>query len=487
MERKEIDELVNGIVDMYIDSDNKFTYLNGLSYLNKDFQRPRIYNREQVRKALSDPYNNVSLLQQVSSVLKANNGIYARILNYNSTLLTNNHMITPTSIGKVISQDKMVDAYNGAAAFVSRYNIKRNTCWIIDRVIEQGELYTYTIAGNDMHIIQEIPSNLCIITGIENDVKRYAINLNGINKEALEHMPREIQDAYRLFKSNKLPATSLINNTYYQVSDKGAAFSLEKQQIKGIPFYSSLFDDLMELEDLKDLKSQLAAIENTVLVHQKLPIDDETGKVLMDMKVAKVYHNSTKANLPTGASVTTNPLEVKAVSLGGGSHKLDNEIYQNTENAFDVAGINSELFNGKKSSNTAITSGVVVDSLLPRRIQMMVEDWINYDLNKNYKKHGVKWKLRFIDSTYFDREAMSNKARENMAYGGSRFEFLACQGYDPAEGINLLKAEQLMGLDNVMIPQATSHTMSKGDSSDSGRPEVEVDEKSGVSKEAEEE
>ena len=46
MERKEIDELVNGIVDMYIDSDNKFTYLNGLSYLNKDFQRS---NRKNIK------------------------------------------------------------------------------------------------------------------------------------------------------------------------------------------------------------------------------------------------------------------------------------------------------------------------------------------------------------------------------------------------------------------------------------------------------
>ena len=161
------------------------------------------------------------------------------------------------------------------------------------------------------------------------------------------------------------------------------------------------------------------------------------------------------------------------------------EISKSTENAFDVAGINSELFNGKKSSNTAITSGVVVDSLLPRRIQMMVEDWINYDLNKNYKKHGVKWKLRFIDSTYFDREAMSNKARENMAYGGSRFEFLACQGYDPLEGINLLKAEQLLGMDDIMIPQATSHTLSKN--GEAGRPETETDKGSGVSTEAEEE
>ena len=117
---------------------------------------------------------------------------------------------------------------------------------------------------------------------------------------------------------------------------------------------------------------------------------------------------------------------------------------------------------------------------------MMVEDWMNFELS-TYKKNGIVWKFKFIDSTHFDREERTTKARENMAFGGSRFEFLACQGYDPLEGINLLKAEQLLGLDEIMIPQATSHTMSGTTSDNNGRPKVEADEGSGISSEAEEE
>ena len=132
----------------------------------------------------------------------------------------------------------------------------------------------------------------------------------------------------------------------------------------------------------------------------------------------------------------------------------------------------------------AITSGLVVDSLLPKRLQMMVEDWMNFELS-TYKKNGIVWKFKFIDSTHFDREERTTKARENMAFGGSRFEFLACQGYDPLEGINLLKAEQLLGLDEIMIPQATSHTLSNDE--EAGRPKTETDKGSGISTEAEEE
>lgn len=474
-------EAINGMV---VGDSSIYTNLNGITYLAKDMQRPRAYTRDNVRKALANPYDNVATLQQVSSILKSSNGIYAKILIYNSTMLTNNHIITPISSGSITTKEKMLKTYEDVSSFVNKYNIKKTACWIYDRVLEQGELYTYKLEGKDQHIIQEFPAQLCKVTALENDVKRFAINLNGISSNVIGYMPLEIQNAYNLFKSNKLPKEQLIDNSYYQVSNKGTAFTLEKQQSKGIPFYCSIFDDLMELEDMKDLKSENAVIESTKLIHQKLPIDKETGKVLMDMSVAKTYHNATKANMPKGTAITTNPLDLEAISLSSSSTKLDNDIYQTMENAFDTAGINSEIFNGKKNSNMAITSGLVVDSLLPKRLQMMVEDWMNFELS-TYKKNGSKWKFKFIDSTHFDREERSSKARENMAFGGSRFEFLACQGYDPLEGINLLKAEQLLGLDEIMIPQATSHTLSSSESG--GRPETETDEGSGVSTEAEEE
>lgn len=476
-------EAINGMV---VGDSSVYTNLNGITFLSKDMQRPRVFTRDSVRRALANPYENISTLQQVSSILRASNGIYAKMLIYNSTMLTNNHMITPTSAGSANSKEKMLKAYEDVSNFVNKYSIKKTACWIYDRVLEQGELYTYKIEGKTQHIIQEFPAQLCKITAIEDNVKRFAINLNSISSDAINYMPAEIQNAYKLFKSNKLSKDKLIDNSYYQVSDKGTAFSLEKQQSKGIPFYCSVFDDLMELEDMKDLKSENAVIESTKLIHQRLPIDKETGKVLMDMSVAKTYHNATKANMPKGTAITTNPLELETFSLSDGSSKLDNDIYQAMENAFDTAGINSEVFNGKKNSNMAITSGLVVDSLLPKRLQMLVEDWMNFELSK-YKKNGIVWKFKFIDSTHFDREERVMKARENMAYGGSRFEFLACQGYDPLEGINLLKAEQLLGLDEIMIPQQTSHTMSGSTNDKGGRPEVDTDEGSGIAAEAEEE
>ena len=68
-----------------------------------------------------------------------------------------------------------------------------------------------------------------------------------------------------------------------------------------------------------------------------------------------------------------------------------------------------------------------------------------------------------LDTTEFNREKKVKLSRENMAYGGSRTEFLANSGYTPLQSINILKGEQALGIDSIMIPTQTSHTLTNED------------------------
>ena len=115
-------EAINGMV---VGDKSIYTNLNGITYLAKDMQRPRAFTRDNVRRALANPYENITTLQQVSSILRSSNGIYAKMLIYNSTMLTNNHMITPTSISNSMTKEKMTKTYEDVSNFVNKYNIKR--------------------------------------------------------------------------------------------------------------------------------------------------------------------------------------------------------------------------------------------------------------------------------------------------------------------------------------------------------------------------
>ena len=60
-------EAINGMV---VGDTSIYTNLNGITFLNKDMQRPRAFSRDNVRRALANPYDNISTLQQVKLSLE---------------------------------------------------------------------------------------------------------------------------------------------------------------------------------------------------------------------------------------------------------------------------------------------------------------------------------------------------------------------------------------------------------------------------------
>ena len=58
-------------------------------------------------------------------------------------------------------------------------------------------------------------------------------------------------------------------------------------------------------------------------------------------------------------------------------------------------------------------------------------------------------------------------------------EYLAVQGFTPLQGYNVLKGEQALGIDKILIPQQTSHTISSTSSENNGRPSKEDSDNTG--------
>ena len=438
-----------------------YSLINGVINVSGDIYRSRRITRKNLRKALENPYasNNVETLQQASMLLKATNGIYKRVLNYNSYMFTHDYTIYPVEVDRLKNASKIQKSYSEAAQFTEKYNLKYNAAWIKDRVLEQGELYIYEVEDSNGIVLQEIPNSFCKMTSIEDNVSKYAINLKKLNDKNILSFPKEIQVLYKRYKNGSIKEKDLIDKDFYELKDNAFAFSLDRFSPKGIPYYCTIFDDLMELEDMKDLKSQNAIIESIKLIHQKFPVDKDTGVSLIDFDVITQYHNATKSTLPTGTAVTTNPLDLQALHLSDSNSKISNDVCHARDMIYDSAGVNSELFNGNKSTTEAIAMGIVADNLVSKPLNLIITNWINYKLKKK-KFGGVTWAIKFLDTTEFNRDKKVGLAKEAMAFGGSRLEFLAASGYTPLQGLSVLKLESMLGLDELMIPQASSHTQS---------------------------
>lgn len=445
--------------------DGKYASMsNNLSTLSDSLNRPRRINKSALRKALENPLNHVDTLQQASMLIKSNNGIYKRLLNYQSTMLTNDHMLIPKQANKFKTYEKALKSFLDSAANLEKYNLKHNSPWILERVLEQGELYTYKIDGTNSITLQEIPNTLCKVTHISDGINRWSINLRGLNNALIKSMPLEIQEAYLKFTSNELDKTTLIDGSWYTPKENNYAFLMERYSDKGIPFYCTIFDDLMALEDMKDLKNGSAELDNIKLIHNLIPTS-EAGDVLMDYDVIQGYHSAIKSSLPKGVVPVTTPMKMSSLTTSDSNTRINNSVKQNLDNTYDSAGVSVELFNGTKASNEGIVNGIITDSLVPKRIQMMIEDWVNYDLNT--KKNNI-WKMKFVDSTHYDKSQLAQKARDATTNGFSKLKALALDGFTPLEAINILMLEDSMALQELLIPVKSSHT-----TSNKGRPNKE--------------
>lgn len=436
-----------------------------MCYFSKDLitsvtpltQRRRKYTRKQVRDFLKDPFKNFDKLQDVAQYLKATSGNYYRISKYLSGLPTFDYYIFPNSKSKIDNKDYTLKNFMTAAQILEKMKIKYNFRWIFERLIDNGEIYLYEIEDKDGIVYKELPPSFCKISAINKGYYMYKVNLNKITNSNLDVFPIEIQEAYEQKVDYK--------DGWYQVSEKGFAFNAIGNYSHGFPVLCMMFDDIMGLEDTKDLFENKTKLDAIKLIHQKIPLDKD-NKPVFDAQITKIYHNATKKGLPEGVSITTNPLDITAIPFENSMTKEFDTIERTEKNIWNSAGISDMIFNNNKASGEALKRSIIADETLVYPFLYMFSNFINSKIEK------TRFTFTFLETSYFNRDDKLKVYKDMLAYGASRMHFLALQGYEPIQIANMLKFEQdILNIDEYLIPKKTSHTMS--DIEDVGRPTQE--------------
>ena len=446
---------------------------DSVSYNTPSVRTPKKYTKANILSYLESPFKNSTALQEASAYIRYTNGVYNRLIKYFAQMPTFDCMLYPMDVDskKATSGEKLMKSYQETAQYLERLNPKYNLGWMIDRLLQDGELYLFKIEDAQSIVYKQMPTDLCRITSIEDNVCKYAIDIRKLNTKAIyDTMPLEIQKISDKYQKGTIKADKLIDNAWYELEQNAVAFNAISQFLsKGFPPFSYLFDGLMHLDEMKQLHFSSAKANNLKIIHQKVPIDDD-GELLIDYDLVEEYHKSTKRNLPDGIAITTNPLDLQSITLSRTGAEAINQSNDALESLLDDAGVNSEIFNGSKSTTEAVAMGIKVDEMFINNILSMFENFLNYEISQNKKTSA--WRVKLLNSTYFSRDEYIKRSREGLAYGGSRLEYLATQGFSPLQGYNILRGEQALGIDKIMIPQQSSHTISS-DSVDNGRPSKE--------------
>ena len=461
MDKKKIESLEVDEVQKEYEEYSRQYFSKDLISINAGMtKRRRKYTRQQVRNFLRDPFQNYDKLQDVSEYLKAVSGNYFRILKYLSGLSTLDHMIYPNSKSKIENGEKVKKDFLKAAQLLEKMKVKHNFRWIFERMIENGEVFLYKIEDGKGIVYKEIPHGLCRISSIDNGVFRYDVNVANIQEQDVEYLPMEMQSAW------KSPNSQV--DGWYTVSEKGFAFNVLGNYTNGFPMLSFMFDDVMGLEDTKDLMEDKTKLDAIKLVHQKIPMDKDGNKPVFDMLTARMFHEGTKKNLPTGVAVTTNPLDITAIPFDKAASTEFDSVERSERNIWNSSGISDLIFSNQKASGEAMKRSIIADETLVMPFLTMFEHYINSELE------STKFSFEFLETSYFNREEKIATGKEMLAYGSSRLHLLATMGFTPIQVINIFEFEQnILNIDEMLVPKQTSHTMAGDEEGKPGAPTQE--------------
>ena len=435
-------------------------------------------SEERLKSMLGDPSKNAVSIAGLSKSMKQVNGMYKRINKYMSSLLTYDHVIFPVLENPIdFAEDPTIlrTAFAQTAIYLERLNPKFNLPMFTEKLFTNGAVFLYKLEDSKSVAYMEFPLSLCRIGYIEEGVYRYQIDVSKLTEALVITYPKEIQNAYQGYKNGN--TEKFIEGKWYEVSDKGVAFTLDTDALTqgGVslpPFANSLIDAI-KIENAKESMESTAQLDNTKIVHSKIETDDK-GRPLMELPVVTEYHMALKRSLPEGSVAITNPFETKGITLNGTGKDgkfalLDKAI----EGLYDGAGVSKLLFAGDGASSKALERSIQVDlQWLYSFLLPMYTNYYNYELKKASKK-GASWKIKFLQVSHFDREDAISTAKDQLTFGGSRQEYLGYTGMSPLEVANMLVFEQdVLDIDSWMVAKQTSNTLS-GDTQkeESGAPE----------------
>lgn len=424
-------------------------------------------NKTKLKKALTDPITNYNVLQDASRYLCATNGIYSRLVSYFSSLLTYDHFIYPLELNTK-SKNKLMKEYDKSALLLHKMNLKYNLAWFTKEIMTVGEVFLYKLEDSTGIVYKLIPSNMCRISDIENGVYRYEIDMTKLDDKKILTYPLEFKRLYNNYKNGEN------KERWKQISNKGVAFPTVLNQLHSFPPMSYLLPDIMEIDEIKSLKKDSNKLDNTKIIHNKVPIDKETGLPVMDLELAKNYNKAMQDKLPDGMVAITNPFDSTPINLSGSQAKINNIVEEATDYIFSSSGVSDMLFANKKSSSEALKKSIMTDiQMLYATILPLYINYINYELNNIVFE--TKFNILLLETTYFTRNDDVKISIEEMNVGGSRLKFLALCGLTPLQAVNLRKFEENIALDDYLMPKLNGHVISgKDDTSKSGRPSAET-------------
>ena len=440
------------------------------------------HTAEDIKRAITA--NDRSRMRTISEHFYGLSGIYRRLLLLFSCMPNFDYLVIPHTLTNKPPETKLMKDFTEALEFVDGLNIDTIFPLITLDVFRYGVYFGYLRDEFPKPVIQSLPIDYCQ-SNYKKD-NRYTVEFNveyfdrvftmTEEREAvLKQFPKEIQKAYKSFKSASGKKEILLD------TDKALCFKFPDE----MPFFLPIIIDLIELREAKNIELSKDRLELFQLLIQRMPVGKE-GNLIFDIPEAQEMHKNAVTMLKNNDNidVLTTFADMQMLNIKEARQVVRDNLLKTERSVFNEAGVSKMLF--ATEGNISLAISLLSDESLLRIILPQYAVWlshaVNLFVNPSQKYYFEVW---MPPTTIFNTKELEERYRKQATLGYGKLVPGVIAGIKQSSLLNLIKFENdYLKLNDMMEPLQSSHTMSP--TKETGRPKKPGEEKSEESLENEE-
>lgn len=332
--------------------EEKFAVINRMITRDLNDSRtptPRFYKytKDKISDYLQDPYRYEKELRDAVVYLYGASAHFRRLIQYFVSLNSLSYVVSPTRIDPLTAKPQSIMRnYRRVLNLMSGLNAKDQLEKILTVVLREDVFYGTMWETTDSTIIQQLPSDYCAVSVIEDNVLNVTFNFSYFdqNPTVLSLYPPEFQQKYNHYLTDTM-------NLKWQELDAPNSFAIKCNKdilAYALPPFAGILREIYDLEDYKALRKTKEELENYALLVMSLGIDDN-GDWTMDLNKAKEFYHNLDDVIPEEIGAVLSPMPIDKISFERTHSGEIDAVADAEQNLFSAAGVSSLLFNNAKA------------------------------------------------------------------------------------------------------------------------------------------
>ena len=440
---------------------------------------PKVYTLDEVRKIIDS--GDLIALQKLSRAFYDRDGFYKRLLLYYATLLKYSGILIPNpSFGTKLSTSPIKKLYSKALKYVDKLNLPELLTRLSLKALIDGCYYGVIKTLDKEHFaIIDLPSGYCrsrFKDGYGNDLIEFNVSYFDTileaqyREEALKSYPKVISSWYRKWVNGRVSTAWVL-----VPSDIGICFPFFDD---GRPLFLSVIPAAIQYDEAVDTERERELEEIRKIIVQKVPHLND-GQLVFEPDEALEMHAGTVNMLKGNAnlSVLTTYADVDAIISKTAAEGANNTLEKMVQNIYSEAGASINIFapTGTQALGTSINNDMALMMILGNKFSR----FITFIINTLFANQNIAFKYEILPISYYNQDEFVTMSFKLAQSGYSYLLPSIASGISQSAICGVKELENdVLELDELLIPLSSAYTQSASSDNPVGRPKKSDEDKS---------